>query len=280
MVQFIAPGIVSLIAIAAIIVVIGRHARQAAALDLESLPAEQEAAMKAALLERRLKRKMTEAKNRIVPVFRRLGKGIMFVFNSAQKRVAQLEQRYRRKPQLMTPVQQQEVRHTIQALFADATKAVDEEDWPEAEKKFIEILGWDPKHAQAYLALAEMYFHKKEFAQAKETFQFFFRLVRAQKAGEEQVSLFSDPITDENMQAALFDYAQALQVVGDLPQALVQVSGALVYDPNNPKYLDKLLELSILVKDRNKARETLDKLKEVNPDNQKLASLEEEVRAL
>lgn len=280
MIQFLIPAAVALIAIVAIIVVIARHLRQAAALDLESLPAEQEAAMKAALLERRLKRKMAETKNRILPLFRRFGQGVAFIFDRAQKRVAQLEQRYRRKPQLMSPTQQQEVRQTISALLAEAQKAVEQEEWAEAEKKFIEVLGWDPKHAQAYLALAEMYFAKKEFAQAKETFQFFLKLNRAQNAGEEQISLFSEPITDEAMQQALFDYGQSLQVVGDAAQAVVQVSGALVYDPNNPKYLDKLLELSILLKDRNKARATLDKLKEVNPENQKLASLEEEVRAL
>ncbi len=280
MIQFIILGAIALIAITAIIVVIVRHVRQAAALDLEALPAEQEAAMKAALLERRLKRKMASAKNRILPFFRHIGNAIGGMFSRLHKRVAQLEQHYRRKPQLMTHAQQQDVRQKTEALMHSAQASMTAGDFVEAEKYYIEALSWDAKNPHAYLALAEMYLAKKEFGQAQETFHFFFKLTRAQKAGEEQVSVIAAPVTEQELQQAHFDYAIALQVSGELKTAKTEVAAALKLDEKNPKFLDKLLELSILLKDRQSARTTLETLKSVNPENQKLATFEEQIRAL
>lgn len=280
MIQFIIPAAIALIAIVAIIVVIGRHMRQVAALDLESLPAEQEAAMKAALLERRLKRKMASAKQRVLPLFRRFGQGIAGFFSRLHQRVAQLEQHYRRKPQLMTPAEQQDVRAKTKGLMDAAAASVATGDFVDAEKRYIEALSWDAKNPHAYLALAEMYLAKKEFGQAQETFQFFFKLTRAQKAGEEQVSVIAAPVTDAELQQAHFDYALALHVAGDLTAAKTEVEAALKIDANNPKYLDKLLELSILLKDRDAAKKAFETLKSVNPDNQKLSEFEGLIRAL
>ncbi len=280
MIQFIIPAIVIVIALLAVIVVFARHMRQAAALDLESLPAEQEAAMKAALLERRLKRKMAETKNRVTPLFRRVGQGVAGVFNRMYQRVAQLEQRYRRKPQFMTPAQQQEVKQKIKTLMDNANSSIETGDFIEAEKQYIEALSWDPKNPHTYLALAQMYIAKKEFGQAKETFQFFFKLMKAQKAGEEQISLFAAPMSADDLQQAHFDYGVALQVTGDLLPAKQELVLALKLDENNPRFLDKLVELSILLKDAGLARQTLKTLKSVNPDNQKLSVFEEQIKAL
>lgn len=280
MIQFIILGAIALIALVAIIVVIVRHLRQVAALDLESLPAEQEAAMKAALLERRLKRKMSSAKNRFLPMFRRLGQAIAGIFTRFYKRMAQLEQHYRRKPQLMTAAQQQDVRAKTKALMDAAQAALAMADFAEAEKHYIEALSWDPKNPHAYLALAEMYLAKKEFGQAEETFHFFFKLTRAQKAGEEPSSVLAGPVSEQELQQAHFDYALALQVSGEISMAKNEVESALKLDEKNPKFLDKLLELSILLKDRQAARKAFESLKSVNPENQKLATFDEQIRAL
>lgn len=280
MIQFIIPAVIIVIALVAVIVVFARHVRQVAALDLESLPAEQEAAMKAALLERRLKRKMAETKNRVAPLFRRMGQWVATLFNGMYQRVAQLEQRYRRKPQFMTPGQQQEVKQKIQALMDAAHVSIGQGDFTEAEKQYIEALSWDPKNPHTYLALAQMYIEKKEFGQAKETFQFFFKLMKAQKAGEEQISLFAAPMSSEDLQQAHFDYGVALQITGDIIQAKQQLVAALKLDENNPRFLDKLVELSILLKDAGLARQTLKTLKSVNPDNQKVSVFEEQIKAL
>lgn len=280
MIQFIIPVVIILIALITILFVIVRHFPQAASIDLESLPAEQEAAMKAALMERRLKRKLVEIKNRIIPVGRRLRQSLTGLFEGMHRRVSMLEQRYRIKPHAMNSAQQEDIRQKVRQLLEEAQASLEQEKYSEAESKYIEILSWDHKNLDAYLALAGVYFAKREFNQAKETYQYLFKLLQSQKVGEESVSKFSTPLTETEIAEAHYDFAQCLQVLQDYKGARQQIEINLVRDPKNPKYLDKLVELSILIKDRKAARETLDRLKEVNPENQKLASFEEKLRQL
>jgi tetratricopeptide (TPR) repeat protein len=268
------------VAVVAVIVIIARHLPQAAAIDLESLPAEQEAAMKAALMERRLKRKLAESKNRLLPMLRRAGGMFFGVFDRLYKRVQQLEQRYRRKPHSMTGAEQADVRDKIRDLSVQAQASVDAEEWSEAENRYIEILSWDPKNLETYAGLASVYLARKELNQAKETFGYLFRLLQLQKSGEEGRSVFSPTLTDAQTNDIRFEYVFCLQGLGALEEAKMQMDLVLAQDANNPKYLDKLIELSILIKDRKAAREAFDRLKAINPENQKLAIFEDKLRQL
>lgn len=278
--QFAIPAAVIIAAMIVVLVVIARHFPQAAAIDLESLPAEQEAAMKAALMERRLKRKLGEMRQKMVHFSRRFFGVFTGFFDRLYRRVQTLEQGYRRKPHSMSAEEQEDVRGKIFALTEQAKAAAAAEEWTEAENKYIEILSWDPKHLESYAGLASGYLARKEFNQAKETFAYLFRLIQLQASGEEAKSLFSQPLSDEALHDARFEYVQCLQNLGDLSQAKTQMDLVLADDANNPKYLDKLVELSILIKDRKAARDAFDRLKEVNPENQKLAIFEEKLRQL
>jgi tetratricopeptide (TPR) repeat protein len=280
MIQFIIPVVIILVALIIILFVIVRHFPQAASIDLESLPAEQEAAMKAALMERRLKRKLHEIKNRLLPVLRRSRQAVVGMFEGMHRRVSMLEQRYRVKPHAMNSAQQEDIRQKVRQLLEEAAASMEQEKYSEAEGKYIEVLSWDHKNLDAYLALAGVYFTKREFNQAKETYQFLFKLLQSQKSGEESVSKFSTPLTETEIAEAHYDFAQCLQILQDYKGASKQIEINLARDAKNPKYLDKLVELSILIKDRKTARETLDRLKEVNPDNQKLSSFEEKIRQM
>jgi tetratricopeptide (TPR) repeat protein len=62
--------------------------------------------------------------------------------------------------------------------------------------------------------------------------------------------------------------------------ALEAVEQALELGPNNPKNLDAAIELTILNKLKYKAQGTLDALKKVNPDNQKLLKYQEQIDAM
>jgi hypothetical protein len=61
---------------------------------------------------------------------------------------------------------------------------------------------------------------------------------------------------------------------------LLNARKALEIEPNNPRYLDTILEISIIKKDKVLANETYKRLKEVNPENQKLAEIKEEIAEL
>jgi tetratricopeptide (TPR) repeat protein len=280
MIQFFIPAVVVLIAVIIITVIVLRHFPQAASIDLESLPAEQEAAMKAALMERRLKRKILEWKNKIIPLFRKIGLTFSRAGKGIHKRVAQMEQRYRQKPSTMTSEQQEEVKQKIRQLLQSAKEHSEEEHWAEAESKYIEVLSWDHKNLDAYFGLGEVYIARKEHQQAKETLMYLLKLVQAQELGEEQISIFSSPLTSSQINEAYYDYALALQNIGDLEAARHQMAIAIERDSKNPKYLDKAVELNILLNDRVSAQDAFNKLKNVNPENQKLSSLEARIREL
>ena len=55
---------------------------------------------------------------------------------------------------------------------------------------------------------------------------------------------------------------------------------SLEIQPNSPKYLDFLLQVSIMVQDKKLANETLQSLAKVNPENQKLEEYKELVDEL
>jgi tetratricopeptide (TPR) repeat protein len=280
MLQFLIPALIILIALIILTVVLLRHFPQAAAIDLEALPAEQEAAMKAALMERRLKRKILEWKNTFLPWFRKLAQGFNQAGKSLHKRVAQMEQKYRQKPHTMTSEQQEDVKQKIRTLLQYAREHCEEEHWTEAENKYIEVLSWDHKNLDAYFGLGEVYFEKKEYTQARDTLSYLLKLIQAQEAGEDTVTVFSSPLSPSQINEAYFDYAQSLLALGDLEQSRKQIRILVDRDPNSPKYLDKSVEVNIQLKDRIGAQEALNTLKNVNPENQKLTAFAEQIREL
>ena len=280
MLQFLLPGIIILVAIIAIVVIVIRHFPQAASIDVESLPEQKEAAMKAALMEKRLKRKILAAKNRMVPSFRKLSALLKKVWEKIHGRVAQMEQRYRTKVDTMSSEQQEDVKQKIRRLLDDAARLKEEENWPDAEKKYIEVLSWDAKNIDAFWGLGDMYFEQKNFTQAKETLIYLIKLIRSDKEGEEPISVFSTPLTESQINEVFYDYAICLQNNDEAPKAIDQLLVIVQRDEKNPKYLDKLVELNIAVKDRSNAFKTLRMLKDVNPENQKIENFEEQIFAL
>lgn len=280
MFQLIIPAIILVVAMSIILIVILRHLPQAAAIDLESLPAEQEAAMKAALMERRFKRKLLDFKNKFLPFVRKLSKGFNAIGKNLRKRVTQMEQKYRQKPHTMTSEQQEEVKQKIRTLLQQAQDHRVEEHWSEAESKYIEVLSWDHKNLDAYFGLGEVYFEKKEYDQAKETFSYLLKLIQSQESGEDTVSVFSSPLTSSQINEAYYDYAVTLQALTEVEGARKQIRIVIDRDNNNPKYLDKAVELNILLKDRVSAQEAFNALKNVNPDNQKLTTFEDQIKEL
>lgn len=280
MLQFILPAIVILVAIIVIVAIVVRHFPQAASIDVGALPEEQEAAMKAALMERRLKRKILDTKNKMLPFLRKFGKFLKMSWEKVHGRVAQMEQRYRTKVDSMSSEQQEDVKQKIRRLLEEADKLTEEEKWSDGEKKYIEVLSWDAQNINAFMGLGEMYFEDRNFSQAQETFVYLIKLIRADKEGEEAISAFSTPLTDTQINEVFYDYAVCLQNDEEHPKAIEQVKIIVERDEKNPKFLDKLVELSILAKDRSTAFRTLSKLKEVNPENQKIESFEEQIFAL
>ncbi|MBI3626728.1 tetratricopeptide repeat protein, partial [Candidatus Uhrbacteria bacterium] len=62
--------------------------------------------------------------------------------------------------------------------------------------------------------------------------------------------------------------------------ALKSFAKAVKIEPNNPKYLDQLLEMSIITRDKETAEDVLGRLEAVNPGNQKLTEFRQRIEEL
>lgn len=149
----------------------------------------------------------------------------------------------------------------LRALTREAEELMDEERYDAAEKKLIEVVSHDPKNAAAYERLGRVYLATKEYASARETFQFLARLSPK----------------DASVLASLGEVADA---EGDVEGAKAFYKQALDNSPNNPKYIDFYICAVLNAGDVHEATSALEHLREVNPENQKIAEFEDAITDL
>lgn len=149
----------------------------------------------------------------------------------------------------------------LRALVREAEELIDNERYEAAEKKLIEVVSHDPKNIPAYEHLGHLYLVTKDFAGARETFQFLTRLSPR----------------DASVLASLGEVADA---EGRHEDARGFYKQALDISPKNPKYIDFYISAAIEGGDVHEATTALEHLRESNPENQKIAEFEEMIEEL
>lgn len=129
------------------------------------------------------------------------------------------------------------------------------------ERKYLEVLSLDPKNIDAYEGLGRLYFKQKDFEHAKEIFEHILRL------GTNKLDHF-------------LDLAESWQALEKYREAKGVLINALKKEPRNPKVIDRLIEIAILLKDRITAKNYLQQLKDVNPENKKIKEFAERIKIL
>jgi tetratricopeptide (TPR) repeat protein len=173
----------------------------------------------------------------------------------------------------------------------EAENFVKDKKFTEAEARFVEVVKLNPRHVGAYRGSGETYAELKQWAQAKETMNFLIKTVaktgcaHARAAEARQFDLKG--IQCSATQAEHAEMARDYLVLGGVCQEMQDFrsmqrsfESALLFEPNNPKYLDLFLEACILVGDRENGLRSFEKLKEANPENQKLQSIYERLMAV
>ena len=150
----------------------------------------------------------------------------------------------------------------INELLGEAEELIKRNDYEGGEKKLIEIINLDNKNIEAFKKLGSLYLERKSFNEAKETFKHVLKLTE----GKESEIYFGLSLVYKEM--------------GDFINALANTNSALELEPNNPRYLDTLLDISIINKDKVLALGAYKKLKEVNSENQKLSELKKQIDEL
>ena len=152
-------------------------------------------------------------------------------------------------------------RQKVASLLERGAQLYNEGNYGEAETVFLDVVRLHPKEVEAYEYLGEVYMEKKEYDHAIQTLEF----ARSLNPNDDRI---------------YYDLGRVYQTQHDWKKALEHFRVCVELMPNNPKNLHGLLQVSIEAGDRFRARETLRRLKQADPDNQKLVELEEQVNTM
>jgi tetratricopeptide (TPR) repeat protein len=274
---YLAIGAVVSVSFAGLASLTVRRFPQLALIDTDALPQEREAQKKRQILRERVQRR-TASKGRWLQRHA-IGAAKWFAerFGHLYEGVAQLDKRFWVKAtSFIHPAERQ--RRSAKLVEA-AAKLIGDHKLEEAEKKYVAALAVDSKCWAAYRGLGELYMEQKNYAQARETYDFLARMTSRACCGRgRRFQAHNAPAETKRLIAQdHISLALACRAFGDREGWRRALEMAVLHEPANPRNLDLLLEACIMDEDQPRAAAVLQLLYEVNPDNQKLACLEKKV---
>lgn len=240
---------------------------QLAAIRLEIIPSEQQLAMRNRIVANRLKGKFTNKKDSIFKKIRPFWLNFTSWFWKIYSKILEKE---RHLQQLAMSPEQREIAGTKVAKFLkQAEEAGKENRFIRAERLYINVISLDPKNLDAYDGLANMYWQQKDYQKANETLKYLLNLAKQRKQEgikkDQDVSQIDSRLTNYYL-----ELGELYQYQGKNEDAWQNFLEATKIEENNPKALNQLLEASVLMKKVDFAKEILEKVRETNPDNQKI----------
>lgn len=246
-------------------------------LDLSTVAEEQAAQVRNRLLFERMKRQTIKGGEKIKKIAAPFFSWLAGLFKFFLKKITELEKKYQKEATNQKPVLSgQELQNKVNALLNEAGALFKPGRLREAEKKLIELICLDQKNIGAYNFLAQIYIAQKEFKQALQTQQFMLKLAmkksrQSEKAGNKE-------------EAGVFEVADIYAGMGAIYEAMekwdkaLEVNEkALALEPNSPRRIDKVIQIALRLKKTNLAKELIERLAQVNPDNQKLIEYQNQI---
>jgi tetratricopeptide (TPR) repeat protein len=258
----IVPLVIICVSLLIILIILVRKFPALANLDVENIPAEKEARFKEKIVESRLRRFLAKWSVQLAKFFSFLGMFFERAFKLIFSRLSEMKKSYVAEKM---PVTVQEKDEKIKALFAQIEEFDNKEDLEEKEKFLIKIIELDPRNIQAFEGLGDLYLSNKKHEEAKQAWAHALKLL-----GESEFDKQAD---------IYYNLSLLYKDINDNESALETVKMAAKISPN-PRYLDALVEISIMNKDKVSAFEGLKKMTEVNPENGKLEDFKKQIESL
>ena len=183
----------------------------------------------------------------------------------------------------------------IEEWLSKAEEHIDRNELKDAEQCFIEVLKLDEKNVEAYRGLGKVYLDLERYKEASAIFKFLLKLspqddralnrlamasIGQNKYEDAAKALEKAVEINDGLAIRFFDLGRLYQELERPAAALRNFQKASDIEPGNPKYLDQLLEISIITGDRCLAEEAYERLEAVNPDNQKLPEFRERLEEM
>lgn len=283
------PFILIIVSLAIIVVIIVRRFPQLTLIDAENLPEVQQERKKDEFLKQRVKSKSKEKQSKwttwfagVVTWWKELQLQFRKYVGTVERR---LVQRTEEKKKSEPTEKRMERAHEVEELIKEANQAADAGELEKAEQRYIQAIRLDAKNVDAYYGLSGVYMRQEQLTEAQQSCAFALQLdpdndlaaVRMAEIAEQQgdvqkaIEWYQQSVLTGDMYPKRFDkLAHLLQGIGEHDAALEAAAQAADLEPENPKYLDNLLELAIIVADKTLAEDVYGRLRLVNPENQKL----------
>lgn len=269
MVFNILPIIIIAVCLTVIAVIIVRKFPELRALDVDSIPEERQAKVKEKIIDERVNRASQKVSSKLGGLFFPSLTKMKNKFKALFQKVSELEKKYEKKEQVFTEEDKKSVTDRVKESLAEAEKMKDSEQYREAEKKYIEIISLDPKNFKAYEGLARIYVLNKDFDMAKETYVHLIRTVAKEMN-----------FPKNQMASYYFELAEVFKNKDNLDKCFELMQKVVNMDPNSPKYLDFYIDCSINLKQKFEALKAMKRLKQINPDNQKIVEFERRINEI
>jgi len=293
------PFILIIISLTVIIVIVARKYPQLTLLDIDNAPDIKEEKKKDELVKRRAEERITKARetwsHRLAPVkqkaeksqevFRRLVGNIQARMNEEVQKKKE-EHVDEEEPLSVSPDE-------LRLMVLDGMSAFEQDRYEDAEKQFIAAIRIDMKNKDAYRGLGDVYFAQGQYKEAEETYKFLLHLdssdpityVRLADIAEQKkditaaVEYMQEAILlNDGLSPRYIRLADLLEEIEEYPTALEAVTQAVELEPENPRYLDKLIEISVLCGRKDIAENGYQRLRMVNPENKKLDVFKDKIR--
>lgn len=267
------PIILILLSLVIIIVILVRKFPYLANVDTNQIPEEKQAQVKDFLIENRLRQKLTFIYKKIKGFLSPLENLLINVFNNLRSKILILEEKRRQERNVLIKKEPEEVQKRIQILMAEGKELEQSNNLVEAEKKYLEIISLDEKNISAYQVLGNIYFQEKNYEHAKETFNHILKIISPKRK-------FLSPEETTQAKKVYLDLGLICKILGRNKEALLNFQKAFSLAPDDPKILDSLIGIGVILKDKNLAQRFLNNLKKVNPENEKIGEFERRIKAL
>lgn len=277
-------------------VIIWRKLPTLAGIRIEATAKFQNEAKKQAILDQRLQQKLGTVEAAIARNAKRVFAKGMSGMQRLRQNLVKMEREYRRKVMAQKSLDDPlALRSRVATGLADAQAAYEREEYARAEQLYVDVVSLDPKNADAYLGLADVAMAQKNYPNAREALQFVLKLRSSSdgaysrlghiaseegKLAEAEADLLQSVALNAKVACTQFDLGVVEEQLGNQDRAAAALREAVMLEPANPKYLDGILEYALRQQNRTLAEENLARLREANPENQKIEEFAERIAQL
>jgi tetratricopeptide (TPR) repeat protein len=233
------------------------------------VPREKEQQVRNRIMLQRLSRKYDDFYAIIKKISKPLLKDVSNFFSQLYYKILEIEKnQLHRQP----PLKQIDINQQITSKFQEVQQLIADGENEKAEDICISIVELNPRNVQVYEILTDIYLERKEYKKAREVCKYLIKILA--KGGDGVVG------EKHRLANSYSNLGWTYQLENKYNFALTNYRKAVDLEPSNPRFLDLLLKISIILKNKDLATEVFNDLRQADPDNQKLAEIKEEIKNL